>query len=269
VTRTDDPQRFLDQAGSFLESDPVRHNIILSLLARRVTHPEPGRYWSAEIDGAVAGVAFQSPLHFNVSITPMVTEAVLGVVEEIVADGVRPPGVSGEAATAARFAGHWAECTRSPVLPRHGQRIYEVSDVAAPRTPGGAIRTATEADRELLLSWLEAFSTEIGEPFDQAVAMNLRLAGRTFSFWDDGGPVAFAGVSDPVAGVARIGPVYTPPEARGRGYASAMVAAMSRSARDRGLRCILYTDLENPTSNSIYRALGYRAVAEVLEYRFG
>ncbi len=77
-----------------------------------------------------------------------------------------------------------------------------------------------------------------------------------------------AGRLDAVAGVERIGPVYTPPDRRGRGYASAVVAGVSRSALDAGHRCILYTDLENPTSNAIYRAIGYRAVAEALQYRF-
>ena len=81
-------------------------------------------------------------------------------------------------------------------------------------------------------------------------------------------PVAMAGVFDAVAGVARIGPVYTPPDRRGRGYASALVAEVSDAVLTRGQRCILYTDLENPTSNAIYRALGYRAVAEALKYRF-
>ena len=69
-------------------------------------------------------------------------------------------------------------------------------------------------------------------------------------------------------GVARIGPVYTPPDRRGRGYGSALVGAVSAAVRARGTRCILYTDLGNPTANSVYRRLGYRAVAEALRYRF-
>ena len=46
------------------------------------------------------------------------------------------------------------------------------------------------------------------------------------------------------------------------------VHALSSRLRDAGYRCILYTDLANPTSNSIYRRIGYRAVAEALRYRF-
>jgi len=78
-----------------------------------------------------------------------------------------------------------------------------------------------------------------------------------------------AAISDPVAGAVRIGPVYTPPEQRRHGYASALVAQLSQGARSAGNRCLLYTDLANPTSNAIYRAIGYRPVTEVLRYRFG
>ena len=86
--------------------------------------------------------------------------------------------------------------------------------------------------------------------------------------WENAGTVAVAGLSIPVAGVVRVGPVFTPRDARNRGYASALVSAISRATREAGHRCILYTDLDNPTSNSIYRAIGYRAVAEALKYDF-
>ncbi|MEX2660100.1 MAG: GNAT family N-acetyltransferase, partial [Acidimicrobiales bacterium] len=75
-------------------------------------------------------------------------------------------------------------------------------------------------------------------------------------------------LSPPVAGVTRVQAVYTPEERRGCGYASACVAAVSEVALAAGRRCILYTDLGNPTSNGIYRNIGYQAVAEALRYRF-
>lgn len=74
---------------------------------------------------------------------------------------------------------------------------------------------------------------------------------------------------DPVQGVVRLSGVYTPPEKRRHGYAAACVHTLSKKLRDSGFRCILYTDLGNATSNSIYRRIGYRAVAEAIRYRFG
>jgi predicted GNAT family acetyltransferase len=82
-------------------------------------------------------------------------------------------------------------------------------------------------------------------------------------------PVSFLGVTAPLGGVVRIGPVYTPPEHRARGYASALVAAVSQAALDDGVMiCSLYTDLANPTANRIYAAVGYRPVGDFTIYAF-
>jgi uncharacterized protein len=95
-----------------------------------------------------------------------------------------------------------------------------------------------------------------------------RLEAGQFGLWEDGGPASMAANREPVVGVVRLQAVYTPPEKRNRGYAGACVAGLSGRIREAGHRCILYTDLGNPTSNSVYRRIGYRAVAEGLRYRF-
>ncbi len=267
---SNDPVQVLEVAGTFLEADPVRNNLILTILRRRVDHPEPGRYWIAQPDGRVAGVVLQSPVHFTATISPMARAAVTAVVDTIVDEGVVLPGVHGEAATAAAFAGHWAERTRAAARPTTGQRLYEVVDVDTPRHPAGRARRAIGDEHDLLVAWFDAFAAETHEGADRPAAATVerRLAAGELWIWEDGTPVAMAGLSEPVAGVARVGPVFTPPECRGVGYASALVAACSQEVRAAGRRCILYTDLENPTSNAIYRALGYRAVTEALRYEF-
>ncbi|HET7488152.1 MAG TPA: GNAT family N-acetyltransferase [Acidimicrobiales bacterium] len=265
------PADVLDRAGSFLAADPIRNHLILRLLHGRVRYPAPGRYWVAEGRGRCAGVVFQSPLHFVATLTPMDDDAVCALVEAIAGEGVRLPGVTGVAATAARFAGHWAETTRASAAPRLGQRLYEVERVVPPRPAPGRIRLAGAGDEPLLLQWFAAFGRETGEGGanpDLAAAVRRRVESGALWVWDDDGPVSMAGLSDTHAGVACVGPVYTPPERRSRGYASALVAGLSQGALDRPGRCVLYTDLANPVSNGIYRAIGYRAVAEVLRYEF-
>ena len=82
-------------------------------------------------------------------------------------------------------------------------------------------------------------------------------------------PVSMVGLNPAVAGVVRIGPVYTPVDARRRGYASSAVAAVSRQALDAGAHtCMLFTDLANPTSNKIYADVGYRRFGEWEETEF-
>lgn len=265
------PGRVLEAAGAFLASDPIRHNVIMTLLHNRVADPGPGRYWIVYVDDHPAGVVFQSPLHFVATITPMPSEAIQVAVEAILSDGVQLPGVNGEAATAARFAGHWAERNKRAARPIQAQRIYELEQVVPARAVGGGLCRAIDDDRQTLVEWFEAFQAEAGERGgggDLAHLVERRLKAQQLWLWDDQGPVAMAGLSEAVAGVVRVGPVYTPPLRRNRGYASALVAAVSTATRSNGHRCILYTDLANPTSNSIYGAIGYRAVAEVLRYEF-
>jgi predicted GNAT family acetyltransferase len=269
VLATEDAHVCLERAGAFLASDPVRHNVILTLLEVRVAHPDVGRYWSVEDGGEVVGVVFFSPGQFPALVTPMSEAAVVEAADAVVDDGVRLPGVTGDAATAARFAGRWTERTKSAATPHQGQRIYEVDEVVPAPSPPGGLRKAEVPDRELVVRWFRAFAEEVGEPeVDVEANVDGRLSVGLVWLWDDGGPVAVAALTPPVLGVVRVAPVYTPPERRGRGYASALVGAISAGARARDRRCILYTDLENPTSNSIYRKLGYRAVEEVLRYKF-
>ncbi|MGH9007508.1 MAG: GNAT family N-acetyltransferase [Acidimicrobiales bacterium] len=269
VRATGDPAWVLESAGPFLAADPVRHNVILTLLHNRVANPEPGRYWVVSADGEVAGVVFHSPLTFIATITPMPGEVLASTVDWLVEDGVGLPGVSGVADSAARFAGQWTERTRSAAAPTRGSRIYEATRLMEPRRTGGARRAARDADHEALVGWGEAFQAETGagaEPVESMITRRTR-SGELW-IWEDQEIVSMAGVTPPVSGVCRIGPVYTPPELRGRGYASALVAAMAAAVRGRGERCMLYTDLANPISNAIYRAIGFESVDEVLEYRF-
>jgi uncharacterized protein len=269
VDFVEDPGWVLSEAGAFLASDPVRHNLILTLLHARVANPEPGRYWVARDGGTVLGVAFQSPLDFFASLTPMRSEAVAGLVEAIVEAGVNLPGVNGEAAATARFAGQWTERRGSAAFPVEGQRIYELVRMPQVTPVGGRMRQASLDDRDLVLAWTHAFFVDVGQDArDLEPVVERRIQAGHFWLWEDGGPASMAANSEPVEGVIRVQAVYTPPEWRNHGYAGACVADLSRRMQEAGHRCILYTDLGNPTSNSVYRRIGYRAVAEGLRYRF-
>ena len=198
--------------------------------------------------------------------TEAIVEAIGSVAPEL-------PGVIGDAATAAAFAGTWAGHLHTPAHPGEGQRIYRLGTLVPPHGTPGSLRLASAADRDTLVHWTSAFNDDTGlsQPgadTELSVDHNLR-EGRLF-FWDDDGLVSMALTRAPVAGVARVGLVYTPPEHRGRGYASTCVAALSAHvlATD-SETCILYTQLANPTSNAIYQAIGYEPVTEVVPYRFG
>jgi len=196
----------------------------------------------------------------------MRAEAVAALVGTIVEAGVNLPGVNGEAATAARFAGQRTERRGSAAFPVEGQRIYELARVPQGTAAGGRMRQASLDD--LVLAWTRGFLADMGQDArDLEPVVERRLEDGDFWIWE-GGPTSMAAISEPVEGVVSMQFVYTPPERRNRGYAEACVADLSRRMQEAGHRCILYTDLGNPTSNSVYRRIGYRALAEGLRYRF-
>ncbi|SEF08681.1 GNAT family N-acetyltransferase [Jiangella alba] len=181
-------------------------------------------------------------------------------------------GVTGAADESAAFARAWAGRTGGTVAVSMHQRLFELHAVVPPRPVAGAARLAGPDDSDLLVEWTLAFERESNAAPGASVAE--RVVGQLVAeqrawLWDDDGRACFVGVSRTVGGVARIAPVYTPPDRRRRGYASALVAAVSQAVLDAGAgRCALFTDLANPTANHVYAALGYRPVADVTAYTF-
>jgi len=269
IAFSQDPALVLSRAGEFLASEPVRHNLILSLLGARLTRPEPGRYWVAMDRDKAVGVVLQSPLTFPATLTSMESRVIAAMVDAIADAGVSLPGVNGDAATAASFAGQWTERCKAAAIPFQGNRLYELLEVGEVPYIEGTLRQAVPSDRGLIIHWTRVFETEIGEPAnDTELRVERALAARQLWLWEDSEAVSMASSREPIEGVVRLSGVYTPADKRKRGYAAACVHALSKHRRDAGYRCILYTDLGNPTSNSIYRRIGYRAVAEILRYRF-
>lgn len=268
IAFTRDPAEALARAEKFLIGNPVEHNLILTLLHSRTVVPQEGRYWVVEQAGHVRGFLFQSPTTFKATLTPMPPELVDAAAEAVAAD-VDLPGIIGEAAAASRFAGRWTELRKGAALPTAGQRLYELKHLDLPSGVPGALRPAVEADVLLLVEWMRGFNEEADQRgADPAEMVPIRVAAGQFYVWDHDGPVSTAAATLAIAGVTRVQAVYTPPENRNRGYAGATVGAISEKMTDEGLRCVLYTELSNPTSNSVYRRLGYRAVNEILRYEF-
>ncbi len=177
---------------------------------------------------------------------------------------------------ARRFAELWQKRTGRVAELHTAERAFRLTKVIPPRSIAGAMRLAEARDRALIVAWLVAFGAEaLRETRDPAEMASFadrlidRRGGRALYLWEDARPVSMTLASAVTPHGSRIGAVYTPPELRGRGYASALVAGVSQLELDRGRRfCFLFTDLANPTSNKIYQAIGYEPVCDVDDYRF-
>ena len=266
----DDAPAVLALTESFLLRRPVEHNLVLSLLHQRRARPEPGLYWAVSDHGEVVGLLLRSPLDFVATLTPMSAPAVAVLVDALIQDAPDLPGINGEASTVATFAGHWAERATVAAAPIEAHRLYQLHSAPKPAPAPGILRRADAKDAEMLAEWSRGFQTEVGRPHagDIAEVTRRRVGEGRLWIWEDQGPVSAAGATAAVAGVARVNFVYTPPEHRRRGYAAACVSELSAHLlASEADTCVLYAQLANPTSNGVYRSIGYRAVTEILLYR--
>jgi uncharacterized protein len=119
----EDARSLLEAAGDFLRSRPILHNLILTMVESRLANWEPGRYWVAIRDHRVAGVVLQSTLSRPAVLVPMELDVIEAVVEAIAGAGIVLPGVHGDAATGAAFAGRWAERCKCGAFSHPGDEI--------------------------------------------------------------------------------------------------------------------------------------------------
>lgn len=271
-TLTEDLDEYLAAAGAAVAARPVENTLLLTVaetLGRRGSDAygegAPRYGWWRGADGIVAGALLWTPPH-AVLVGAVPAEAVGPLAEVWV--GLGRPAVSAGRGTAEALAAEWRR-NGAEVTTVIEQRLYRLGDLTPPSpAPPGRARVATAGDRGLLVEWVDAFRREVGHPRPGAGrAVDDRIAYGGLTLWEhDGVPVSMAGGSRPAAGTVRVAPVYTPPQWRGRGYAAAVTAAVSGAARGAGAgEVLLFTDLANPTSNGVYRRIGYRAVTDRVE----
>jgi predicted GNAT family acetyltransferase len=286
--RFDDVERFMDAAGGFLAAREAEHNLLLgicSTLSEGGSYgEEPPYFCVVRGDGDVVGAALRTP-RFNVALSEIDDlDAVALIVRDVAEVYPDLPGVLAPTEVARRFAALWAE--RKGVTPSlsMNERIFRCDSVRAPEGVPGRVRPVEPRDRALVLRWFAEFEREAVPPEetrDEDESTRRRATERAFErfmsareggvyLWEvDGEPVSLTGCGGRTPHGIRIAPVYTPPERRRRGYAGALVAAVTQQQLDRGLRfCFLFTNLANPTSNSVYMRIGYEPVTDVDLYTF-
>jgi uncharacterized protein len=269
VTLSDDPRWVLQQSRSFLAANPAANNVMLTLLQERIDRPELGRYWIASKSGQTVGVVLQSPTRFPALLSTMEADAIEAIVDSIAKADIGLPGALGEAGSAARFAGRWAEVHRSGAVPVQGQRVYEMIRPEPAKGTPGSLRKASSSDRATVTAYVRGFQAETSDFRGDPEQFAAQLVQQEKAWlWEDAGPAAMVASTTPTEGVVRMRFTYVPHQRRNRGYGSTCLGTVSKRMCESGFRCIIYTDLSNGLANSMYRRLGYRAVLESVRYRF-
>jgi uncharacterized protein len=281
VRRPTDVQTFLAEAGPFLAEREAEHNLLFGICSLLVRDPEPfggGPPYLAisEDDGRIVGAAIRTAPHNLVLSETDDLAAIEPLVRDVRAAVDTLPGVLGPGEAASAFVRVWCEREAGIATLTMANRIYRASRAMPPSGVAGAMRPYRDDDHDLTIRWFDAFVREAlpeeatSESSETLLRRRLDDPDGGLRLWEDrGSPVSLAGFGSRTPNGIRVGPVYTPPESRGKGYASALVGRMTAALLEGGHGyCFLFTDLANATSNSIYQRIGYEAVTDVDQYAF-
>jgi predicted GNAT family acetyltransferase len=271
-------REFLDAAGADLLADEIRHSLAYGIAERVATDahtfgPETPWFLIVQDSVGICATAIRTPPH-RVILSHLRADAsdVCAVLIRSIHDmDAWIPGVVGEKALADQFTQDWCAAYGSTVKGVMAQRIYRLTDLVRPRFAPGAMREATIGDAELVESWSAAFQMEaVGDepaPTHRDLYRQRILRGG-IHLWEHGVPVSMAVSARPTRNGISIGGVYTPPEHRNCGYATSCVASLCEKLLRTCRFCMLYTDLSNPVSNSIYRRIGFKEYCDSAQYSY-
>lgn len=269
---------FLGRTQAVLEEREAENSLMLGLCLRMNRFPEQIKnapyFVTVERGEELLVAAIMTPPHKLViyADSPDRGEAFHLIVQDLLANHWRAPGVLGAPPVAEGFARAWADVTGERVTQGMRQRVYSLTQVNPPPVTHGSLRVAKKTDLPLLTQWALAFHHEAvpNNPLSDVEELVRRKTEQAeIVIWEDGNPVSMAARARPTANGVAVNLVYTPPEQRRKGYASACVASLSQRLLDSGFKfCCLFTDLANPVSNSLYKKIGYNPVCDFTEYIF-
>jgi GNAT superfamily N-acetyltransferase len=278
----DDPSTFLAAAGDLLAAQPVRSTVVASVTARHArtggNRPAgaPAAWWVVVKDdtGAVVSAGMRTaPLPpYPPYFLAMPDDAARLIARTLHERGESVEVVNGYVPTIDVLAAETVSLSGGSAVETERTSLYELSDLVEPTGVPGQLRIARDDEVDLVQGWFDAFGPDASEQagrddphpaIETRESTAARIAAGDVWIWEtpDGTPAGVTAFNPTSFGVARIGPVFTPAERRGHGYAAAAVARISRRLLDEGARVCLFADIENRVSVGVYERLGYRPIA--------
>lgn len=274
------PKAFLKKHGVRLAQHAAEHNVILSMCQAAERQMARGaspamRFVTLFDDGDAVVSAVQMPPH-NLVLSRASSDDIRYMVELMAEQNPAFPAIVGPSDVAGAFAEHWSALTGQKTVEYMDQIIYSLKSVHFPEAPEGTFRLATEKDIGTIAKWMVAFAEDALPKAEHLTAEEAmvkahdRVQQSSIAVWETAGAIVSQAAVSGTDRVARVNFVYTPPEHRGKGYASAVVAQLSQQLLDQGRdMCCLYADARNTVSNAIYRKIGYEFVGRSSLYVLG
>ena len=273
-----EPQGFMNDFRSILEERETENNLILGLNHCPVTLQQRYAdlyYVALYQDKNLCGLAMRTPPHnlllADIGVDIAATEALAYYAAEYLQI---LPGVLAEESQAEIFADVYARRKQVDAEVHMEQLIHELSAVnpdisCAP----GDLKQASADDIPLLLHWmnefqLEALHTTLSAEHQQRVLEDIQRGQCYLWVLPDGTPVSMLQKTRPTRQARCLSYVYTPPLERSKGYAKSAVTTLSKELLKTHAYCVLFTDKSNPTSNALYKHIGYQVRSSLRLYCF-
>lgn len=268
--------QYYERTKGYLLQHEAHHSVILGLINALINSPDRFQYppylATVEADETVLAVALQVPSRKLLLSQVEEFQAIALIAQDLHFQQAQLPGVMGINPAVKTFAETWQALTGQSYREGMRQRLFQLETVQFIPKVSGHLRRAISAEQDLLKIWCQAFIQEALKGVEQhdveSIADRL-LRQESLYLWQAQIPVSMANYTGPTPNGIRINMVYTPPEYRRKGYATACVAALTQTLLDSGRKyCFICTDLANPTSNDIYQEIGYQPVCDTIDYWF-
>lgn len=274
----DNPNDFLNETQNFLEQNEAANNILLGTCLRlrnEKSKSENQPYFASlkENENIILVAMITPPFSLTLYSNRSIAENELSsLIQDLVDKNINVPGVMAPPELASQFSSMWSKLRGYEIIDGMNMRAYELVKVNPPVYSQGCFRIAKEEDFKIVSTWIYNLEKDEGSDITKEqsyeMAKNKIDSGQLY-VWEDKVPVSMACTARPTTNGIVVNMVYTPPELRGRGYASSCVASLSQHLLTIGYKfCLLFTDLSNPTSNNIYIKVGYKPICDYKSYNF-
>jgi len=275
LIKFDNVNLYYQRVESYLLQDEAVNCLLLaSCLSLRNSDRHQSSYLvSIEEDRAILATAIQIGDRQLLLSKSSNLDAVQLIAEDFAVNVESVPGIAAPQSEAEMFVTAWRNLTKQSIKLEVFMSIQQLKEIKAIASAAGKLRLARAQETELLTDWIQAFVKEaLAKNESKANSrqwVNRHLETNSLYVWEDiDRVVSMAACSGKTPNGIRVNSVYTPYEYRGKGYATACVAAMSKILLEQQQYCFLFADPANPTSNKIYDRIGYMLIDKIANYEF-
>lgn len=272
-------KRYLDRVEDLLLQQEVNNNLMLGLLERGRNNigvfSDGIRLGIVEDNGEPVYAFMQTPPNKWILPNANCTDenCISAIVQFLYHHKYPVPGIIGPENLANEFIQLWTKKKGIKAELTMKQKVYQLDEVMINPNPSGTLIPASEEHLPIVRDWIYQFGQQANVAITKPQAISMaanHVQNQSLFLWvvnDE--VVSMANNGRRTRNGATINGVFTPDHQKRKGYATNLVAALSQKLLDEGFKfCNLYTDMSNPTSNSIYQKIGYYVVGDSVEYMF-